>query len=41
VSGGGIEVSRRDLQILGSAAFDADLTKPLEINIEYVGHWIE
>jgi hypothetical protein len=41
VSGGGIEVDRSMLQMLGNSAFAIDLSKPLEINIEYVGHWIE
>ena len=41
VSGGGIEVDQSMLQMLGDLAFAIDLNKPLEINIEYVGHWIE
>jgi hypothetical protein len=35
------EISREDLQSLGDAAFAVDVGKPLDLNIEYVGHWIE
>jgi hypothetical protein len=41
VSGIGLAVDRGELQILGNAAFGADLSRPLEIKIEYVGQWIE
>jgi hypothetical protein len=40
-SGVELETSRDQLQMLGHEAFAIDLSKPLEINIEYVGHWIE
>ena len=40
-SSGGPEISREDLQSLGDAAFAIDPSKPLDLNIEYVGHWIE
>jgi hypothetical protein len=41
VSGMGLAVDRGELQILGNATFGADLSRPLEIKIEYVGQWIE
>jgi hypothetical protein len=41
VSGIGLAVDRGELQILGNAAFGADLSRPLQIKIEYVGQWIE
>jgi hypothetical protein len=41
VSGIGLAVDRGELQILGNAASGADLSRPLEIKIEYVGQWIE
>jgi len=40
-SGDGIEIDQAMLQMLGDTAFASDLRKPLEINIECVGHWIE
>jgi hypothetical protein len=41
VTGGGIEVDRAMLQMMGNLAFAIDLSQPLDINIEYVGRWIE
>jgi hypothetical protein len=40
-SGSGPEIDREDLQSLGDAAFAIDVSKPLDLNIEYIGHWIE
>ena len=40
-SGSGPDISREDLQRLGDVAFAIDVSKPLDLNIEYIGHWIE
>jgi hypothetical protein len=41
VQGAGQTVDARSLQMLGDGAFQADLSRRLEVNIELIGRWRE